>query len=138
MAGFVEAPGAQRRPCASPAGSRVGAGLPVAEIFPRGGFAAGRALWFGAEADRGLAAQDRAGAGGQHQAAVAFGVGQQVALRDKLADHREPGARVEFGADAERLDPVVAEAGDALGPVADQHVGEVVRAETLAGAVGGG
>ena len=61
-----------------------------------------------------------------------------MALRDKLADHRQPGARVEFGADAECLDPIVAEAGHTLGLVADQDVGEMVRAETLAGAVGGG
>ena len=64
-----------------------------------------------------------------------LGVGQQVALRDQLADHRKPAARVELGADAEGLQPVVAELADALGRVAEQHIDQMVRAKALAGAV---
>jgi hypothetical protein len=56
-------------------------------------------------------------------------------LCEQLADDRQPGLGVEFGSDAEGLELVVAKAPDALGGIADQHIGQMMRAKPLPGAI---
>src|SRR5947199_5742034 len=62
-------------------------------------------------------------------------VGQQMPLREQLPDHRQPPGAVEFCPDAKRLDPVMAELPDSFGRVADQHIGDMLRPESLPGAI---
>src|SRR5438270_14070562 len=66
---------------------------------------------------------------------MAFAVDDEVAGGDELAEHPLPPRLVELGADAEGLQPVVAELGDAVARLAGQHVDEMADAEALAGAV---
>ncbi len=60
---------------------------------------------------------------------MSLGIGQQMPLREQLTDHRQPSPRVEFGPDAKGLELVVAKAPDAFGRVADQHIGQMMRAK---------
>src|SRR5690606_8470292 len=64
--------------------------------------------------------------------------GLEQSRRDQLPEHAAPLAGVEIGADAVGAQPVVPELADPCGIGAAQHVGEVRRAEALAGAVDAG
>ena len=126
---LVEPPGAQRRPQLKRGGLEgLGGGgrLPL--------LAARLSALLATEAYLARAAQDLGRLRRQRQPAMRR-VGREDALRHQLPVDRQPTAAVEFAADAKRLQPVVAEAADPLGGVAEQYVDEVMGAEALAGAV---
>src|SRR5215472_10169005 len=71
------------------------------------------------------------------EAAMAFHIDLEVAQRHQLPEYRSPLPFVEFGADAERLQPIVSELAHAFGQLAAQHVDEMRDAEALPGAKDG-
>src|SRR5690606_7125568 len=88
-----------------------------------------------AQAALALAAQDRPGGPREAQGAVGAEVDGDELERDALADHRAPFAIVEFRADAEDAQAIMAEARDSLVLLAEQHIEHVLGAEALAGAI---
>src|SRR5260221_12619018 len=68
------------------------------------------------------------------EAAMALDVDGKMALRDELTEDRLPFVLLQLRADAEGLQPVVAELADALTHLADEDVDEMGDAETLPGA----
>ena len=88
--------------------------------------------------DLDFAAQQRPGCGGQPQRAIAAGLDIQIAAGDQLSIDTLPLAFVEFLADAEGGQALMAELDHALGLVAEQHVGQMADAKALAGAVDAG
>src|SRR6266851_4409800 len=91
-------------------------------------------LDFLAELHRQLAAQHRNAGLAELQPAMTFDVDGEMALRDELAKNGVPFVLLQLGADAERLQPVVAELADALAHLAEEDVDEMGDAEALAGA----
>ena len=103
---------------------------------------AGRALGLaqavGAEFERRLAAQERARGLGQHQRAVALGVGAEEVEAHELAEDRLPFPFRARRAHAEGRQPFVAAAADLVVRLAAQDRDQVPGAEALAGAERGG
>ena len=71
---------------------------------------------------------------GDRPAAVARDVERDDAGAVELAEDRAPFLLAVFLADAEGRQAIVAEFRDRLGVLADEHVGQMLGAETLAGA----
>ena len=88
-----------------------------------------------AQVQRAFAAQHRARLVGQAQCAVAFRVHHQAAAGHQLTEDGTPLRGAVAGADAEHAQAVMIEAADALVAFAEQHIDQVMNAETLAGAV---
>src|SRR5690606_31124519 len=93
---------------------------------------------FAAQRDRAFALEHGAARRGQAQRPVALDVHLEQPGRHQLPEHAAPLLRVEVVADAMGAEPVVAELPDPGGVGAAQDVGEVGRAEALAGAVHAG
>src|SRR5208282_3423386 len=81
--------------------------------------------------DRSRSTQDFGCARRERKAAMAGEIGQDEALRHQLANDRKPPAAIELVTDAKCLKPIMPQADDPLGLVAEQDIDQVMRAETL-------
>src|SRR5258706_854960 len=72
---------------------------------------------------------------GKLERAESRGIGFETAERDQLPEYRAPLLVGQICADVEGLELIVAEALHALSRIAAQHVDQMPRTETLAGAI---